>query len=386
MTKTRRATFWLRLAALAAAACLLSGCGSTAAQEQQNTAWEDRTPTHSMELQYAEQFTADYYEDGSALVTIGGTDRYLVVPEDTDPPNGLDEDITVLQQPLDTIYLAASSAMDSFRQLDELDRIRMTSTTRANWSLPEVQQALDSGTMCYAGKYSAPDYELILTEGCRLAIESTMIYHSPEVKEQLEGLGIPVLVERSSYESHPLGRMEWIRLYGLLTGTDAEAEAFFDSQVEQLDDILTQENTGKTVAFFYISSNGYVNVHKPGDYISKMIELAGGQYVFSDLETEDNALSTTNMQMEAFYAGARDADYLIYNSAIDGELQTIAQLLEKDQLLASFRAVQEGNVWCTGKNMFQQTTGVSEMILDLNQIVTGQADEENQLTYLHRLT
>ena len=382
----RRGTVWLWLAALAATACLTAGCGQTASQAQSDVSWEDRTPTHSMKLQYAEQFSVDYYDDGSSLITIGGNDRYLVVPEGTVPPTGLDEDVTLLRQPLDNLYLAASSAMDSFRQLDELDRISMTSTTRSNWSLPEVQQALDSGTMCYAGKYSAPDYEQILTEGCRLAIESTMIYHSPEVKEQLEGLGIPVLVERSSYESHPLGRMEWIRLYGLLTGKEETATTFFDSQVKQLDDILAQENTGKTVAFFYISSNGYVNVHKPGDYISKMIELAGGQYVFSDLETEDNALSTTNMQMEAFYAGARDADYLIYNSAIDGELQTIDQLLEKDALLASFRAVKEGNVWCTGKNMFQQTTGVSEMILDLNRIITGQAGDETQLTYLHRLT
>ena len=32
-----------------------------------------------------------------------------------------------------------------------------------------------------------------------------MIYHSPEVLEQLERLGIPVLVERSSYETLPAG-------------------------------------------------------------------------------------------------------------------------------------------------------------------------------------
>ena len=31
--------------------------------------------------------------------------------------------------------------------------------------------------MIYAGKYNAPDYELILDEGCGLAIESTMIHH-----------------------------------------------------------------------------------------------------------------------------------------------------------------------------------------------------------------
>ena len=41
------------------------------------------------------------------------------------------------------------------------------------------------------GKYSAPDYELILVQGCDLAVESTMIYHTPEVKEQLEQTGHP---------------------------------------------------------------------------------------------------------------------------------------------------------------------------------------------------
>ena len=73
---------------------------------------------------------------------------------------------------------------------------------------------MEDGRMLYAGKYNAPDYERILSGSCDLAVESTMIYHSPEVKEQLERLGIPVLVERSSYERHPLGRMEWLKLYG----------------------------------------------------------------------------------------------------------------------------------------------------------------------------
>lgn len=45
------------------------------------------------------------------------------------------------------------------------------------------------------------------------------------------------------------------------------------------------------------------------------------------------------MQMEEFYATAKDADYLIYNSTIDGELQTVDQLLGKCDLLKDFKAV-----------------------------------------------
>ena len=65
---------------------------------------------------------------------------------------------------------------------------------------------------------------------------------------------------------------------------------------------MNQKATGKTAAFFYITSNGSVNVRKTGDYVAKMIHLAGGIYVPQNMKDEENALSTMNMQMEAFYA------------------------------------------------------------------------------------
>ena len=212
-----------------------------------------------------------------------------------------------------------------------------------------------------------------------------MIYHSPDTKEKLETLGIPVLVERSSYESHPLGRMEWIKLYGLLFDREKEADAFF-SEKEQLVKDLTADSSGssKTVAFFYINAGGSAVIHKPGDYIAKMIELAGGTYAFTpeDFSVDASALSTMTIQMESFYSIAKDADVLIYNSSITGDVETIDRLLEKDPIFADFRAVKNGNVWCTEKNMFQQSTGVADMISDLHRIISGTATEET-LNFLH---
>ena len=54
-----------------------------------------------------------------------------------------------------------------------------------------------------------------------------------------------------------------------------------------------------------------------------MIERAGGSYIFDDLGDEEEATSTVSLQMEEFYAGAKDADYIIYNSTIEGELSSI---------------------------------------------------------------
>jgi iron complex transport system substrate-binding protein len=249
-----------------------------------------------------------------------------------------------------------------------------------------VQEALANEDMLYVGKYNAPDYETIIDENCGLAIESTMIYHSPEIKEKLEEMGIPVMVEHSSYESHPLGRMEWIKLYGILCDKEEEADAFFEEQMANLNEILTGDQTGKKVAFFYISSAGYVNVRKPGDYISKMIEMAGGTYALADMKVEeDNALSTLNMQMEDFFANVQDADILIYNSTIEGGIDTLDQLYAKNKLFKEFKAAKEGQVWCTESNVYQETTGAAKMISELYTIIHDENASDEGLEFLHRV-
>ena len=338
---------------------------------------------HSLELQYADQFAVDYYEGDYALITIEGGGQFLLVPEGKEAPEGLDADITVIHQPLENIYLVATSTMDFFRALDGLGSISLSGTKADGWYIDEAKQALEDGSIVFAGKYSAPDYELILSKNCDLALESTMIYHNPEVKEKLEEFGIPVLVEHSSYESHPLGRTEWVKLYGVLLDKEEEAEAVFEEQAEKLNSIKDSENTGKTVAFFYINSMGSANVRKSNDYVSKMIELAGGKYIFDDLGTDEEGLSTMNMGMEDFYAGAKDADYIIYNSTIDGELGSLDELLKKSTLLKDFKAVKEGNVWCLTKSMFQETTCLGDVIMDIHRMLTE--DDPEGLTYLYRL-
>ena len=297
--------------------------------------------TGSMEIQYADQFSVDYYEDGYSLITIGD-DKYLLVPQEKEIPENTGE-MTIIKQPADNIYLAASSAMDLFDGFGGLDSITMTSTDSSGWSLSNITAAIENGDITYIGKYNMPDYEALLECDCKLAIESTMIYHNPETREKIGQLGIPVMVERSSYESHPLGRMEWIKLYGLLLGKYDEAEAYFNEKTADFDALTKQaaENENKkTVAFFYISSNGYVNIRKPGDYISKMIELAGGKYIFEpeDLNIDGDSLSTMNIQIETFYELAKNADVLIYNSTIEGKLDSIQQLVDKYEVLSDFKA------------------------------------------------
>jgi len=373
------------LSLLFVASFLFCGCTKVDNTQNDNYKWGEMKVEESLPLEYATQFTVDYYEGGYTLITIGDTDRYLIVPENMSCPEGLDKDIYVMYKPFNKVYLAATSAMDLIRAIGGLDNVAFSGTKADDWYIDEAKDAMENGFIKYAGKYSAPDFELLISGGCNLAVESTMILHNPEIREQLLEVGIPVLVERSSYESHPLGRMEWIKLYGVLMDKTEEAEQYFDSQVDAVADIMDRDDTGLTVAFFYVTANGSVNIRKSGDYVSKMIELAGGEYIFADMNDDENALSTTTIQMEEFYAKAKDADILIYNSTIAGTLPDMESLLKLSDLFNDFKAVQSGNVFCTEKNMFQESTGFGDMILDINKILTDSDVSDDELTYLYRL-
>lgn len=370
---------------LCLAMCLgLTACGAGGSGTAENSTdiSDELTYTDSTKLEYAQKFTIDNYEGGYSLITITDGGRFLVVPEDKEAPEDLAKDITVLQQPIQNIYLVASAVMDMFVSLDALDSIRFSGTKADGWYIDAAKAAMENGSILYAGKYSAPDYEQILAENCGLAIENTMISHTPEVQEQLDKFGIPVLIDHSSYEPNPLGRTEWVKLYGLLTGHEEEAEAAFASEADAFKAISGEEATGKTVAFFYITSNGEANVRKTADYLPKMIELAGGTYIFQDLGDAEDATSTLSMTMEEFYAGAKDADYIIYNSTIEGQLSSVDELLAKSPLLGKFRAVQEGHVYCTMKNLYQSTMELGTITSDIHRMLVG---DDGDLTYLYKL-
>ena len=107
--------------------------------------------------------------------------------------------------------------------------------------------------------------------------------------------------------------------------------------------------------------------------------------MFADLTDSGNSLSTMNLPLEDFYAGARDADFLIYNSTIEGEVDSLAALLEKCPLLADFKAVQSGSVWCTSQSLFQQSVELPDLILDMNKVFTEDDPDDSELTFLTKL-
>ena len=343
--------------------------------------------TGSLDLAWATGFTVDLYEGDRALACIADGTRYLFVPAG-DAPQGIAEDVTVLERPLSNIYLASSSTLCLFAALGAVNCVSHVSVTQETCTVEAFTQAIASGDIVYGGKYSAPDYEAFLNGGCRLAVENTMIYHTPEVREKLMQLGVPVIVEQSSLESAPLGRLEWIMLWGAMLDKVSAAQEVLDRQAQLIADVearVAAQPLDCTVAFFYINANGAAVVRKPGDYVAKMIAMAGGTYAFAQLAgADENRSSSTTLEMEAFYAQAKDADVIIYNSTVAGRLKGLDVLVALNPLLADFKAVKNRRAWCCEQNVYQQMTATGEVVVDLHEAIAN--TELDELTFFFRLT
>ena len=394
----------------------------------------------------AEYFRLSVYEDASGakyqlLETAGGLHRYLIVPADAQVSNRKSDhftaraseansankekkgdalELTVLQQPLTTTYVAASAVMAPLCDLGAVSQIRFSGLREEGWYVDEARAAMKAGSMLFAGKYSEPDYETLLREGCDLALESTMIYRSPEVIEKLHALGIPVYIDYSSYEPHVLGRLEWIRVYGALFGHTEKAQQWYQAERDRIRAIQKDAETssgeasqsGKsteksetrtsrnskneassigsssgragtdttadlrpTVVYFYVNSSGQIQVRQPKDYIPELLELAGARYLAPDMSgLSGSRKSNVTVSLEDFYSSCRDADYLIYSATLDRPLSSIRELLGKNALFADFKAVKEGHVYTTDKDFYQLSDRMADFAEDVRRMLQGQGD------------
>lgn len=363
--------------------------GGASADKRENTYIDEKAPeikgltySDTMELSYAEGFRVDYYEEGYKIFQLRNGDAFILVPEGKEAPEDT-EGYQILYAPLDHIYMAATSAMSLFDAIDAADAVTMTGTQQQGWYIDAPREAMKRGDMIYAGKYSSPDYEMLILNECDAAIESSMIFHTPEVQEMLRDLDIPVFVDQSSYEKSSLGRSEWIRLYGAMMDREDEAAAYFEEQSRIMDEVSGYEETGKTVAYFSVNSDGSCVIRRPEDYVSEMIRKGGGEYVFDSLKETDGNAATITISMEEFYSKAADCDYLIYNSTIEGGLRDKEELIGKNALFGEFSAVRKGNLWQVNRKMYQSTDKVSQFIRDVHIMLTD--GDEAMLTFLEKV-
>lgn len=330
---------------------------------------------HEEELQYATEFKLTNYKGGYKKFTVAYHDdkEFLIVPEGKKVPENLEGNVVVLQQPIDKITMNSTGMVSLIDAIGGLDHIATVGTEAKGWYLENVVNKLESGDIKYSGNYKEPDFEMLTAEGIQLEVDTTMAAGNPDILAKYDELGIPYFIESSSKEGSPLGRVEWVKLFGALMGLEDEAKTYFDEQVKKVEAVTSADKTDKTVAMFYISSGSdKVYARNGGDYMAAMIGMAGGNYIMADVEPDKTGNSATTF--EDVYSRCVDADYVFYvNFAL--KYESLDDMVEYNPLFGDFKAVKEGNVYVTSPDFTQSTAAIAGIIEDMHAVLNDSSVE-----------
>ncbi|MDY5025312.1 MAG: hypothetical protein SPF19_02110 [Oliverpabstia sp.] len=178
-------------------------------------------------------------EEKVAQLYMGNVVKYLIVPEGTEIPVGLEKEVIIVDLPVDKTYVASEEALNTMEELELLDTICALGFEKDDCSNKEVSKAMEDGDISFTGTFDEIDYKALLRAQCNLSIlpskllprEEEQTDRLQEIAEHHAMLWIPMLVDRSSDEKTELGQYEWIKLYGAIFQCEDETMKLFDQAV-----------------------------------------------------------------------------------------------------------------------------------------------------------
>lgn len=402
----KRSLALVLLAVLAMSTLLFAACDRKENEQQGITVeYSQLTSTGKEENTFAELFSIEHLKDENekAYSKIEVFDKekkldtsWLLLPEGVDKVSGAPAGVNIMTfRDRQNIMVSSASTMALINAMDALSKVPMT-TADTTWRIQEIKDAIDKGTVKEVGKYSKPDYEQIISIGAEkhvtFAVFSTMLDSVPDVYDQLtKTCNLRIMRDQSSYESHPLGRTEWIKIYGEIFDMRDKSDAVFNGQVEILNETTSKINVPeaerKTVLIFYTTSTkDTFYVRNAADYVTELVNLGGGKQV---AEIGPGKSGNTKMTQELFIEKCSQADYVLYNwtSGASGVKDESLQGLIDARLgdwFKDFKAYKEGNVWRTSNDFYQKMDKMGEMVADIYKMLYGE-NVSDTLTYVNRL-
>ena len=236
-----------------------------AAAEGEKSAEEQAAP-QVMGLKYvstevndhAENFGIYHYEDGFTVIRVKNVADYLLAPEGAELPVGVDEDYMVVRVPVQSVYAASDSMLTLIgdeAMSDAMDKITLSAFDAQSCDVETLTLRLASGEVEVAGAPENPEYAVLLGQACDLAILPAAFADSrvlgtdetvpsglddeqaqalKDVADRLSMLGIPAFVDLSGMEENDAGRLEWLKVYGLLLDCEDAANALYEQAAADL--------------------------------------------------------------------------------------------------------------------------------------------------------
>ena len=202
-----------------------------------------------------------------------------MVERGKDLPDNLPEG-TLIRTPVQNVIMYTTIHASIWEELESLDGVVGICEPEYLTS-GKALQMMEEGKIHDCGKAASPNVEKIMEVGGEIIIASPFEHGG---YGQAEKLGIPIFESADYMETHPLGRVEWMKVFGMLQGKRALADSLFKvtmnnynrlkalaANVEHRPRVMSERKYGSS--WFIVGG---------ASYIAQMYKDAGAEYIFSD--------------------------------------------------------------------------------------------------------
>lgn len=302
-------------------------------------------------ISYAKRLSIDHSKGYSHISVTGPwqgsegvvQDWYLL-PRGTAVPDYIDS-ARVIRVPVEGVVCMSTTHISMIKALDKASTIRGFSGSGFIFD-EEVRKLAEMGGIRETGYENSLNKELIVSLHPDVVIAYGIGSESAGYLGKLKEMGIRVLFNADYLEEDPLGKAEWIRLFGELYDCSETADSIFrhiENEYNSLKLLISEKTEGKPRILLGLPFRDTWYVSPGNSYISRLLSDAGGEYLWEDSESP----VSMPLGLENVFVRAVTADYWLNT----GSAVSAVEIGAVDPRLTRLRCFESGNLYNNNRRM-----------------------------------
>jgi iron complex transport system substrate-binding protein len=227
----------------------------------------------------------------------------------------------------------------------------------------ELKKRISKGWVATLGQEGDLSVEMLLKSKSKTLVYSAFS-GKLAIESKLKKIGIVAIPNFDWRETHPLGRAEWILLFGYLTGKQERAKKEFADIVLQYKSIQNKSKSSQKVALAGNVTGDFWYAPAGDSYNAKLLQDAGVNYIYKN-STGTGSLSLT---LEQVFKKSDQVDLWLNPGFASKKL-----ILLNNPKAKYFSMFSKGEIYCYAQNMnrYWEMAAVQPHLLlsDLQQII-----------------
>ena len=262
--------------------------------------------------------------------------KYILKEKDAKVPDSL-QSYTTIKVPLETVVVTSTTNIPYLEMLDVENKL--VGFPHTDYVSSEKTRVLiDKGIVKNVGQNEKLNIEQLIDLAPDLIVTFGVDNNNPML-DNLKKSGLNVLIQADWMEQSPLGKAEWIKLYGALFGKEDKAKELFDKIVESYNQArkLVAEKPATTSVLYGSMYEDVWYVAKGSSWVAQFMKDAQSNYLWADLK----GTGSEGLSFEKVLDKAKTAHVWIAS----GSFQTLAELEKANPHYSEFDAFKNKSIY-----------------------------------------